>query len=127
MLDNQAEDIMGLYFKLIDFFEEENKLFTQHAKNNDYATYISGYNIAVEKIFEMSKLKEPPKKIEPSIDSKVKKEESSIGAKGRDSKAITASKSSLPPSKPTIKSEMISNENIKRKESNGEERGNRFN
>lgn len=63
MLDGQAEDIIGLYFKLMDFYEEEKKLFNLHAKNNDYATYISGYAIAVEKIFEASKLRnDPPKK-----------------------------------------------------------------
>lgn len=130
MLENQSEDILGLYFKLVDFFEEENKLYSMHAKNNYYDTYRSGYAIAVEKIFEMSKLKEAPKKLEPSIDSKMrelKKEEPSIGSKIKDSKAVPPSKGSLPPSKPSIKSEIASNENLRKKESKTYERESKIN
>ncbi len=62
ILDGQTEEIIGLYFKLLDFFNEEKGLYNLHFKNNDFATYISGYNIAFEKLFETSKLKKPPAK-----------------------------------------------------------------
>lgn len=51
MLNGQETDIIDLCFKLIAFFEEEKGLYNLHAKNNDYSTYTSGYNIAYEKIF----------------------------------------------------------------------------
>jgi hypothetical protein len=86
MLDGQETEIMDLYFKILGFFEEENSLFNFHIKNNDVQTYMSGYRIAFEKIFEASKLR-PSVKQEPSIDAKVKEA------------AKTKTKSSLPPSK----------------------------
>lgn len=50
-LDGQDTAIIDLCFKLIQFFDEEKGLYNLHARNNDYATYMSAYAIAFEKIF----------------------------------------------------------------------------
>ena len=46
MLDGQPEQILHLYFKILDFFSDEKGLFNLHAQQKDYASYISGYKIA---------------------------------------------------------------------------------
>ena len=46
MIDGQDDKIMGLYFALVDFFNEEQDLYNKYAKKDDYNSYITGYNIA---------------------------------------------------------------------------------
>ena len=103
MLNGQDTDILDLCFKPIAFFEEEKGLYNLHAKNNDYSTYTSGYNIAYEKIFEMSKQTSrppvPPPKQEPSIEAKVAEIQKA---------AVNKTKSSLPPSKSSMERSELS-------------------
>ena len=46
ILDGQTPETIDLCFKIIGFFQEEQILFNNHAKNNDYQTYGDGYLIA---------------------------------------------------------------------------------
>jgi len=45
MLDSQPEDILELFFKILDFFYEEQNLYKSHVSQNDYNSYISGFMI----------------------------------------------------------------------------------
>lgn len=108
MLEGQSEEILHLFFKVDDFFNEEKGLFNLHAQQNDYASYINGYKIAFERIFEASTLKKESLKQEPSIDVKVANTSKEVkmndsmtrGEPPKDAKAKASG--SLPPPKPSV-------------------------
>lgn len=62
---------MHLYFKVVEFFNEERLLFKENVSKNQYDVYITGYGIAYERIFEEKKESKPTSKLEPSIDKKL--------------------------------------------------------
>lgn len=87
VLEMTDEELMKLYFKINEFFNEEKTLYEQNAMRNEYDIYVNGYSIAFEKIFQDGqKVESKPQKVEPSIEKKIS--ESKV-------------KNSLPPPKPS--------------------------
>ena len=93
VLEMTDEELMKLYFKINEFFNEEKTLYEQNAMRNQYDIYVNGYSIAFERIFQDGqKVESKPQKVEPSIDKKVYES--------------NKTKNSLPPPKPsTVKSD----------------------
>lgn len=52
VLEMTDEELMKLYFKINEFFNEEKILYEQNAMRNEYDIYVNGYSIAFEKIFQ---------------------------------------------------------------------------
>lgn len=73
MIDDQPEDIMQLFFKVIDFLSEETNLYHRHAINNDYKSYSDGVLIAFDRFFDVHPPEDKKKsksKIEPPPSAK---------------------------------------------------------
>lgn len=51
VIENSDEQVMQLYFKVVEFFNEERMLFKDHVSKNQFDVYATGYGIAYEKIF----------------------------------------------------------------------------
>lgn len=77
MIEGQPEEIIELYFKILEFLNEEKGLYRSHAARNDMASYSSGYAIAYEKLFEPNAYTPPPppaKSKAPSTSKEVSKD-----------------------------------------------------
>lgn len=55
IIESNDVELMHLYFKVVEFFNEERLLFKDNVSKNQYDVYINGYNIAYERIFEDKK------------------------------------------------------------------------
>lgn len=51
MIESTDEEMVKLYFKVFEFFNEEKQLYTNHVSKNEYDVYISGYTLTYDKIF----------------------------------------------------------------------------
>lgn len=51
MVDGQEDELVDLCFKITEFFQAEIELYNNHARNNDYLTYMNGFKIAFERLF----------------------------------------------------------------------------
>jgi branched-subunit amino acid aminotransferase/4-amino-4-deoxychorismate lyase len=51
VIENNDEQLMHLYFKVVEFFNEERMLFKENVPRNQFDVYATGYGIAYERIF----------------------------------------------------------------------------
>jgi hypothetical protein len=51
VLETTDEQLMQLYFKLVEFFNEERLLYKENVTKNQFDVYATGYGITYERLF----------------------------------------------------------------------------